>query len=86
MPNCKIVAEAWNDLRGHFTYSGTSSFGFEGKTFRVSALQPLLSHVEGLAILTLSLEADLLVLVYPILCEIALTVPTSDQIVTCLGY
>ena len=73
-------------MRGHFTYSGTSSFGFEGKTFCVSALQPLLSHVEGLALLGLSLDADLCVLVDPILCKIAPTVATTDQVVTCLGY
>ena len=79
-------AEARNDLRGHFTYSGTSSFRFEGKVFCVSALDPLLCHVEGLALLALRLDADLLVLVDPILCKIAPTVATSDQIITCLGY
>ena len=84
--NCKIVAEAWNDLRGHFTYSGTSSFGFEGKSFRVSAFQPLLCHIEGLALLSLRLDADLLVLFDPIFCKIAPTDSTPDQIVTCLGY
>ena len=38
-----VIAEALNDLKGHFTYSGTSSVGFQGKTFCVSGLQPILT-------------------------------------------
>ena len=38
-----VVAEALNDLRGHFTYTGTSSVGLQGKTFRIIALQPNLT-------------------------------------------
>ena len=38
-----VVAVALNDLKRHFTYSGTSSVGFQGKTFGVSGLQPILT-------------------------------------------
>ena len=38
-----VVAEALNDLKVHFTYSGTSSVCFQGKTFCVSGLQPILT-------------------------------------------
>ena len=38
-----VVAEALNDLRGHFTYTGTSSVWFQDKDFRIIALQPNLT-------------------------------------------
>jgi hypothetical protein len=38
-----VVDEALNDLMGHFTYTGTSSVGFQGKTFPIIALQPNLT-------------------------------------------
>ena len=38
-----VIAEALNDLKGHFTYSGTSSVWFQGKTFCVNGLQPILT-------------------------------------------
>ena len=67
------------------TYSVPSS-GFDSKVFRVGALKPLFGHVEGFSFLFGSFDANLLMLVDPILGKISTAVVTFDQVITWLGY